>query len=118
MLALGFAGCGWTDEDDCTTIAAEYAAALPQARVCDPLAPDPCGAARPVPVYEQSGSGPPTLDGLCQARGNNVNPARTAPLDGILDRYAAASCPILRCPGSLPYDASCRQDDGGSVSCR
>ena len=116
MLALCLGGCGRADR--CTTIATEYAAALPPARACDPQALEPCGAQRPVPVYEQSEAGPLILEGLCHARGNNVNAARTAPLDRILDRYAAASCPIFNCPGSLPYDARCREDGDGSFSCR
>ena len=116
----GLAGCGSTQDpmDPCLTIAAEYAAALPQARVCTPAAADSCAAQRPVPVYEQHDDGRLTLEGLCHSGGGFVNPARVAGLDAVLARFGTAGCPLTNCPGSLPRAPVCTEDAVGSFSCK
>lgn len=123
LLALtlpGWEGCGSShdDTDQCTMLAAEYAAALPGARTCTPAAPDPCGAQRPLPVYEQHENGQLTLVDLCNSGGGYVNPARTAALDASLARYSSAGCAITYCPGPLPHDPVCTEDTGGTFSCK
>ena len=115
---LPLAGCGAADKPDCVSIAAEYVSAVADADICDPAASDPCGAQRPVPVYEAPPVGPTTLQGLCQISGGGfVNPARTPPLDEILARYSAAGCQISFCPGLPPHMPRCTDRGSGTFTC-
>ena len=120
VMLPGLAGCGSGQDtgDRCLQIAAEYAAALPQARVCTPAVSDSCGAQRPVLVYEQHDDGRLTLDGLCHSGGGFLNPARVAGLDAILARFSAAGCSLTNCPGSLPRVPACTEDAGGTFTCK
>lgn len=110
FLTVGLAGCGRSGtsaDDPCLAIVHEYAAAMPDALVCDPNAPDSCGAGRPLTVSEQAADGSITLRGVCMAPClGAVDPQRTAGLDGILARFQAQGCSLVPCwcppPQAMP----------------
>jgi hypothetical protein len=103
---------------DCLSIAADYAAVVSDASLCDPVVADPCGAQRPIPVYEAPTVGPATLEGLCRIDGGGfVNPTRTARLDEILTRYEGAGCQIFFCPGPPPHTPHCTDNGSGTFTC-
>jgi hypothetical protein len=103
-------GCGpstTSHEDACLAIAHEYAAAMPDAMVCDPNVLNSCGAGRPLTVAEQRADGSIVLQGLCMPPClGAVNPQRTATLDEILARFLAQGCSLGPCwcppPTSMP----------------
>ncbi len=83
-------------EELCRSLAQQYAAALPQALVCDP-ASEVCSETRPVAVGLVDASGS-HIQGLAHCRGP-VNGARTAVLDGLLLQYLQARCELGDPPG-------------------
>jgi hypothetical protein len=70
------------DAKGCAAIQDAYASALKQAQVCDPALRDSCAATRP---------GTPQDVCKCQVA---VNPARTAQLDELLERFRSQGCPL------------------------
>ncbi len=101
LFAVLFAGCSSDEADDlCFDLLPEYRAAMDEALVCDPAQQDPCGAGRPILVFSESTQAftalcaPPCLGA--------VNPASTAKLDEILQRFEARGCKLRYCPCPPP----------------
>src|SRR5215472_651379 len=107
---------------ECIAIADEYAAALPDARRCEPAVRDSCGAQRPLVVFKKVGD-QQTLEGLCQCRPGGpayVNPTRTARLDELLPRYTSNGCEIGFCPCPSPRTDGtppCATNETGTGTC-
>jgi len=100
----------------CAAIATEYLAVLRAALVCDPAAPAPCAAERPLVVSEGSSTEDAKITGLCWvAAADYVNPARTAALDQVLLRYAAAGCTVGFCPGPSGGPPRCAERRGSAT---
>ena len=134
MGVLALAGCNSTPTSlatqsshptACLDISREYAAALPDAVICDPAVTDSCSAQRPLEVYLQLDSHDLVLEGLCQCPAGgpvHVNPARTARLDQLLARFSSEGCELRYCPCPSPPrpgdpPPSCRSTAAGSGTC-
>lgn len=92
----------------CLDIAADYAAALPEALQCDAAVPETCAVNRPVVVYLEDANGIRTLEGLCLPPcTHSVNPARVARLDTLLAEFASSGCEFRPCWCPPPSPASC-----------
>jgi hypothetical protein len=101
----GGAGCG-TDParaehvdlaQICAALVAEYAAAWPAARACDPDVVGECVALRPAPIRVNGAPAGLGCDGV-------VNPAHAKGLDAILVQFDAAGCKELPLPCPIPPD--------------
>ena len=85
-------GCG----TDCLSIARKYANESPNALICDPTSPNPCGTTRPVISWAQNGQ-QLTLEGLSICN-HSMNAARVARLDQILEEFNSNNCKRMPTP--------------------
>jgi hypothetical protein len=108
LSALAFACDGAASGPACAAIEDAYAAAVAQARICDPAAADACGAARPGALRDP-----------CQCL-VAVTPAKVAALDDLAAQWRAAGCrsePAIcnrACTKPLP---GCVGPPGGPPTC-
>jgi hypothetical protein len=116
---LALAACGSPDKSaQCRSIANDYAVALAQAISCDPAAPNPCDAQRPLASYASPRAPPDAPEGLCDvANSGYVSSTGAANLDGVLSRYRAAGCQVGTCPGPAPHTVTCADRGSGSPTC-
>lgn len=100
----------------CVDLAIEYAAALPDALKCDSTE-DSCGAERPAVIRLADGTSV-TITGLSHCL-IPVNPAHTAELDRVLERFGAAGCELGKtpCPFSPGGTAHCQLGSNGLGTC-
>jgi hypothetical protein len=106
-IASAVAGCGNTE---CDSIARAYAAAIAQARSCDPRAASPCGDIRRASL--DSGSN------ACDVVA--IDAAKKQLVDDLLARFISEQCPLgpsQPCPIVDPSSFECRADAQGGGTC-
>jgi hypothetical protein len=94
----------------CDSVARAYAAAVVDARRCDPRAADACRAI----VRASLDAGSTWCDKVA------VDPAKQEAIENLLGTFARDGCPLgpsLPCPNLAPTDFECRASGSGAGTC-
>ena len=103
-------------DDTCLSLAKDYAAELPNARMCDPnSSASQCDDKVNTVDYEVSGQDM-TLTGLgvCKV---SANPTKDGKLKQILSNYTSAGCELKVAPCPAPGAGQCEMNADGSGTC-
>lgn len=82
----------WGCSTTCQDIVAEYIAALPYAKSCDPAASGPCSEQLPVAESMEDSNGNSTPENLAGTCNTSVNPAHSAQLQALYSQYQSQEC--------------------------
>jgi hypothetical protein len=110
-------GCSSGQSDNCSALVQQYYQEKDDALVCDPTSPDPCGGQFPVVVVLQQPDGTLVPQALASDCTHATNPARSAKLQDILQRFQSQGCTTMNTPGCGALVSQCAQQADGGFSC-